>query len=64
MTQQSHYWAYTLGKPYFKNTHVRPFPTISKPSSGGTQGNTGQEGYSPGPRWDNKDNSQSRRREP
>ena len=20
MTQQSHYWAYTVGKPYFKNT--------------------------------------------
>ena len=22
MTQQSHYWAYTLRKPQFKNTHV------------------------------------------
>ena len=22
MTQQSHYWAYSLRKPYFKRTHV------------------------------------------
>ena len=24
MTQQSHYWAYTLRKPQFKKTHVSP----------------------------------------
>ena len=24
MTQQSHYWAYTLRKPQFKKTHVTP----------------------------------------
>ena len=25
MTQQSHYWAYTLRKPQFKKTHVSQF---------------------------------------